>query len=594
MAKILVVEDEKIVAWDIQEALEKSGHTVVASVASGLKAIETAATMAPDLVLMDIRLKGQIDGIEAARSIYHRFDIPIVYLTAHAEDQTIQRASDTSPFGYLIKPFKEKELHTTIQIALHRYQIERGLKAGQEPLTAETQQTQLELQQQNSRLEQFQLSLLRQLEERNIYLQQTNACLQILKQAIGQIYNSSDDSQIFSRAVQELGQAFKADYCWLSFYDPKQAVATLMHEFIQDERSSAVGMQIPLDQTPHFYHKLFQRDCWIAPSLNELPIPYHPLITPNSQILVCPVWDEQTVIGDLGVVTAGQLPWSSFQADLITQLMSQCAIALQQARLHQPPQASMGELDLLNYLKDDFISSVSHELRTPLTNMRMAVEMLQRICLSLKSASEISGASNEQQWLWQKLDQYLQILQEEWHREFNLISDLLNFQGTGNSSESLAFGTIDLGQWLPHLVDRFSEQANRQGQALSCQVASDLAPVLSHASSLERIVTELLTNACKYTPQGYAITVTAGKSLSGEQFVLTVTNEGVEIPAEELTKIFQPFYRIPRQNPWNYSGMGLGLALVQKLVHRLKGQVQASSEAGKTALIVQLPVQQWY
>jgi signal transduction histidine kinase/CheY-like chemotaxis protein len=124
MAKILVVEDEIIVAWDIKETLEKLGHTVVDLSVSGAEAIESAATDRPDLVLMDIRLEGEIDGIAAGDEIYHRLKIPVVYLTAHADEFTLERATKTSPFGYIIKPFQSQSLQSTIKVALQRHQVE--------------------------------------------------------------------------------------------------------------------------------------------------------------------------------------------------------------------------------------------------------------------------------------------------------------------------------------------------------------------------------------------------------------------------------------------------------------------------------------
>ena len=107
-ATILVVEDEGIVAREIQNMLKQRGYTVPAIVDSGEKAIEEAAALHPDLVLMDIVLKGNVDGVEAAEQIRARFDIPVVYLTAHAMESTLQRAKITEPYGYLLKPFDEK------------------------------------------------------------------------------------------------------------------------------------------------------------------------------------------------------------------------------------------------------------------------------------------------------------------------------------------------------------------------------------------------------------------------------------------------------------------------------------------------------
>jgi PAS domain S-box-containing protein len=127
-AKILLVEDEGIVALDIQSRLSNLGYTVPAACSSGEAAIEKATEMYPDLVLMDIRLKGEIDGIEAARQIQALLDIPVVYLTAHADAATVERAKQTGPFGYVLKPVEERELQTNIEMALYRHKSERRLR----------------------------------------------------------------------------------------------------------------------------------------------------------------------------------------------------------------------------------------------------------------------------------------------------------------------------------------------------------------------------------------------------------------------------------------------------------------------------------
>jgi PAS domain S-box-containing protein len=126
--KIMIVEDELIVAKNIENHLRKIGYEVIAIVDSGEEAIARAAETKMDLVLMDIKLTGEIDGVEAARQINNRFQTPVVYLTAYADDETLQRAKVTAPFGYIIKPFESKKLHTTIEIALYKNNMERKLK----------------------------------------------------------------------------------------------------------------------------------------------------------------------------------------------------------------------------------------------------------------------------------------------------------------------------------------------------------------------------------------------------------------------------------------------------------------------------------
>ncbi|MFP3975499.1 MAG: response regulator [Dehalococcoidia bacterium] len=123
-AKILITEDESITAEDMRRSLHDMGYSVVGVVDSGEEAIEKAEEYEPDLVLMDISLAGEMDGIEAAEQIHSRFNIPVVYLTAYANENTIERAKITEPYGYVIKPFEDRELHSNIQMALYKHRME--------------------------------------------------------------------------------------------------------------------------------------------------------------------------------------------------------------------------------------------------------------------------------------------------------------------------------------------------------------------------------------------------------------------------------------------------------------------------------------
>ena len=126
--QILVVEDEGIVGKDIQKTLQNFGYDVPCVVSSGEAAIQKAEENRPDLVLMDIVLKGKIDGIEAAEQIRSRFDIPVVYLTAYTDDKTLERAKVTEPFGYVVKPFEDRELKTAIEMALYKAKMNEKIK----------------------------------------------------------------------------------------------------------------------------------------------------------------------------------------------------------------------------------------------------------------------------------------------------------------------------------------------------------------------------------------------------------------------------------------------------------------------------------
>ncbi len=131
-AHILIIEDERIVAQDIQYCLKARGYHVDGIASSGEEAIEKAKLSCPDLALMDIGLKGEMDGIEAAEVLRREFGIPVIYLTAYADEGTLERAKITSPFGYILKPFNERELSSTIEMALYKNRMDQELKASEE------------------------------------------------------------------------------------------------------------------------------------------------------------------------------------------------------------------------------------------------------------------------------------------------------------------------------------------------------------------------------------------------------------------------------------------------------------------------------
>lgn len=235
------------------------------------------------------------------------------------------------------------------------------------------------------------------------------------------------------------------------------------------------------------------------------------------------------------------------------------------------------ELKKLSQLKDDFLSTVSHELRTPMTNMKMAIKMLQ-VTFSQDGALVKRG----------QVDRYLQILQDECAREISLINDLLDLQRLEAGNQSLALETIHLQTWLLQLIEPFQQRVDNLQQKLQLDIPPKLPPLVSSPSSLERILAELLNNACKYTPPGEQITLSA--HVKSGMMQLSVSNSGIEIPASEQSHIFDKFYRIPGTDRWKQGGTGLGLALVQKLTNHLGGSIWVRSEHGSTCFTLELPV----
>ncbi|WP_287130405.1 PAS domain S-box protein [Candidatus Cyanaurora vandensis] len=233
----------------------------------------------------------------------------------------------------------------------------------------------------------------------------------------------------------------------------------------------------------------------------------------------------------------------------------------------------MGEMAKMSQLKDDFLSTVSHELRTPLTNMTLALHLL------------------EQESCPERKQRYWQIIKEECNREHQLINDLLDLQRLEAGKRELVYEWLQLQRWLPELLELFQTRTQQRRQYLKLNFDEQFPDIWTDRRSLERILIELLNNACKYTPPDNDIVVgVEAPGSQGQQVIqVTVTNYGIEIPAHELPRLFEKFYRVPQQDRWQQGGTGLGLALVKQLSEELGGSIVVQSGQGQTSFRVALP-----
>ncbi|MBW4486814.1 MAG: PAS domain-containing protein [Trichocoleus desertorum ATA4-8-CV12] len=429
----------------------------------------------------------------------------------------------------------------------------------------ERKQAEAALQQLNAQLE-------LQVQERTATLQQALHFEALLKRITDKVRDSLDESQILQTAVQELGRGLGTD-CDTGLYNSDQTISTIAYEYVISI-PSAHGAITTIRDFPELYSQLLRgQHVQFCRTASHWPRPLeYPVL-----ILACPIVDDQGAIGDLWLFKPTEAQFGELEIRLVQQVANQCAIAIRQARLYQTAQRQVQELRRLDTLKDDFLSTVSHELRTPVANIRMAIEMLE-INLARGGAVGISA---------DKAARYLKILRHECEREAGLINNLLDLQRLTAEAQPLYLGVIELRIWLPQIMQPFEERAQAQQQSLQLELAPDLPPVLSDAASLARILSELLNNACKYTPKQERIKVSATAIAGG--IAIQVTNTGIEIPASELPRVFDKFYRVPSADPWKQGGTGLGLALVQKLVDHLGGAIAVVSEAGRTQFTLTLP-----
>ncbi|KJH70809.1 hypothetical protein UH38_16080 [Aliterella atlantica CENA595] len=443
--------------------------------------------------------------------------------------------------------------------------------------------TQVSIAIQQSQLYQQVLQLNAQLEnqvkERTKELQLSLDYEAILKRISDDVRDTLDENQILQIAVWELAVAMNINGCDSALYDLGQTTATISYEYTTT-LPSAQGKVVRMEDFQVGYNQLLQGQffqfCELVPGSRG-----------KVAMLACPIFDDRGVIGDLWLFKPQAEAFNQLEIKLVQQVANQCAIATRQARLYQAVQAQVQELEKLNRLKDDFLSTVSHELRTPLANMKMAIQMLGII---LNRSQELFNELRKPPGEQSKVARYYQILQNECDRELSLINNLLDLQHLFADEQPLLLTSIQLQAWLPPLVEPFIHRASSQQQDLTLDIPADLPSLICDSTSLGRVLCELVDNACKYTPEGEKISVSV--SAQADTMQICVCNYGVEIPPRELTLIFEKFYRIPNNDPWKQGGTGLGLALVNQIVARLNGTIEVRSGGGQTCFILKIPLVQ--
>ncbi|WP_088890837.1 PAS domain-containing protein [Leptolyngbya ohadii] len=464
------------------------------------------------------------------------------------------------------QPFEialQQQLATQLAIALQQSELHQQVQ---------TLNTQLELQ----------------VRERTAQLQQSLHFEELLKRITDRVRDSLDEQEILQAAVDELALGLQVEICDTGIYSADQTTSTIAYEYT-NAPSQALGHSFTIAEAPNreVYLLLFQGQVCQFCGIDLDHLRPH---QGRGAILACPILDENGILGDLWLFKAPQAWFNELEVRLVQQVANQCAIALRQSRLFQAAQLQVQELERLNRLKDDFLSTVSHELRTPVSNIRMATQMLE---ISLNRLGILGDLTNP-------IDRYLNVLRTEGQREIGLINDLLDLTRLDAETEPLNLVPIELQFYIPHLAESFVERAHRQQQQIVIRIPENLPTFTTDLSDLERILSELLNNACKYTPEGGTITVSGAKTSEHleeyleeypeEYLELRVSNSGVEISPAERDRIFDKFYRIPNSDPWKHGGTGLGLALVKKLVERLGGTIRVESETGETRFTLKFPL----
>lgn len=379
-----------------------------------------------------------------------------------------------------------------------------------------------------------------------------------------------DETPVLATVTQELANLFQLESCYIELYNPDNTLASVVHEHTNNQPTYQ-GLTRQTNDFSETYQPLLQKQHF---QTIEIVPGWHPQLLVITQ-LACPIFDQQGILGNLWLIRPIQQMFDEPEIRLVQTLANQCAIAIRQAKLNANNEARLQKLEQRESLTNKFLRKLSQELRTPITSISLAAQTLESVLSPKHTLDEI-------------IPQLLQILHSECGRESKLINDLLTLTYLQAQPEPPTLISIDFQTWLPPIVETFRDITSCQRQQLNLIIEPGLPRLETDITELERIITELLSHTCKYTPGNESITVSA--QLIEANIQLSISNSGLEIPNHVRSRIFEPFYHISNNDPWKYSGTGLEMALVQKMVRHLGGSISVESGDGQTTFIMRFPV----
>ena len=410
----------------------------------------------------------------------------------------------------------------------------------------------------------------RKVKQRTLQLENSIKFETLIRRITEKVRDSLDEPQILQTVTKEIGQTLNVKRCKIEFYNSDRTTAKVAYEYAV-EPPNCQGIIRQVANFDELYRQLLQkRSLQFVESVPELS----PLEVQATR-LVCPIYDDRGVMGNLWLLRPREEFFQEAEIMLVEQISAQCAIAIRQARLYHEAQMQIRELGRLNVLKDDFLKTISHELRTPMSSIQLASKTLEML-LEKEIGSQRSTTFTK----------VLNIFRSACDRQNQLVDDLLTLCYIDAKKEIIEMRWLDLSVWLPQIVEPFKQRIQNQQQKLVIKT-ENLPEFKSDLSTIKRVLTELINNACKYTPSSETITIAA--SLSDDGIQLSVSNTGVEIPVLEQQRVFDKFYRIPHHDPWRFGGTGIGLALIKSSIALLDGKTELESKHGKTVFTIHLP-----
>ena len=610
--KILIAEDEQIVAKNIEKRLTADGYHVVASVATGEEAIEEVKNLSPDIILMDIKLKGKIDGIETADIIRRDFRLPVIFLTSYADEETFQRAKNTEPFGYLIKPFESKELNRVVELALYKNRIYQEL--------VETKlRFEIAIKAGNMGVWEFWPTEKKYFSDKNLkalYRFGENELTDNLDDWSALVYKDDRElmSSTFNNFLKSKGREFKFEHRiyrkdgsvgWvvdhgLSFDAEKDKPLRLIgtttditerkeaeielqkseEKFRNVFEGSGVGMAIlSLDGQFTKVNKVFCEMLgygeaeFLHTNFRDIT---HPGDMDKSIGLVKDLLtgevSESSIIEKRYITKEGEIIWAlttvSLMADFENKplyFIVQVQDITKRKRNEEQVIKYAEELKNLNAAKDKFFSIISHDLRSPFNSLLGLTEFLTHSYGEM-NPSEIKNS-------------ILNIYNSA-QQVYNLILNLLEWSMLQSGRLTVEKSVINLAELGIEIMNLYKEGANNKKLELINNMSENIL-IYADKYMIDTIIRNFVSNSIKFTNPGGKIIIKG--VINGDYAEVSVTDTGIGISPENQKNLFRIDEQFRRDGTANEKGTGLGLILCKEFAEKNGGVLWVESEEGNSS-----------
>ncbi len=523
-AKILIVEDEMVTAEDLRSTLIRMNYEPVAVVPSGELAVKKAEQLKPDLVLMDIKLKGELDGIQAAKIIHGNFGIPVIYLTAFADSSLLDRAKLTNPYGYVVKPFSEKELHSSLEIGIYKSRSDRQIH-------------------------------------------HLNSVLKAIRNINQLITHEKDSGRLIKQACDMLVESRSYVSAWIILLDKEG----------QYLESAETGLGDTFNQITDRYRKGNIPTCGlkakktngsviienIAVDCPDCPIEKN---FPDRIYIQTRLVHMERLYGILSVGFSREFEIKKEELELMQEVADDLAFALYTFKADADNKKLEEQLKQSQKLEaiGSLVSGVTHEINNPLTGMINYADLIHE----KTTDSELKEFAKE--------------IMVEGNRIDNIVKNLLAFSRT-SKNQVIPVLLADVINGTLTLVNPSLKKDQIQAEV---DIPDDLELVTCNSQQIQQIVLNLITNAQhalnkrykKWDDDKKLIIKIRPHSIDdhdGQQII--VEDHGSGIPKKTIDKIFTEFFTTKPEG----EGTGLGLSVSTKIIEEHGGTLTVESEENK-------------